>query len=382
MTAHDAGDIQEILIVEDTEASLKLLMEMLSRAGHRVRAAASAELALRSIQARAPALILMDVKMPGMDGFELCRHLKKDGRTRDIPVIFCSALDDSQSKLRGFDAGGVDYISKPFHEGEVLARVAIHLDLRRARTTVEEKNRELEHANFAMAAEIIQRKRTEADLLDREAALRLAREEALTLLKEKELLLREVHHRIKNNLNLISNLLYLTSRECREPLVQEAFQDAQNRICVISLIHEKLNEAQQFAAIDFGDYIQSVVADIIEASGKQGVTLQVLGPPLQIRTAAAVPLAMVINELVTNALKYAFPGEREGIITLELKQPGNGEAMVIISDNGIGSDESFESRHSPALGITIVHSLVEQIHGTITQQQHEGTSFTITFNPG
>jgi len=335
---------EDILIIEDMEASLKLLMEILSRAGHRVRAATSAELALRSIQAKIPALILLDVKMPGMNGFELCRRLGKDAKTCSVPVIFCSALDDSNSKLMGFEAGGVDYISKPFHEEEVLARVNIHLSLRRAMIAVEEKNTELEQANVALAAEIIERTRIEAALLDREADLCLAREKALTLLREKELLLREVHHRIKNNLNLISNLLYLTSRECREPLVLEAFQDAQNRIGVISLIHEKLNEAQQFAAVDFGDYI--------------------------------------INELITNALKHAFPGKREGTVTLELKQPGNGEAVVIVSDNGIGTDESFESRQSSALGITIVHSLVEQIHGTITRRRHEGTSFTITFNPG
>ncbi|MBU0910526.1 MAG: PAS domain S-box protein, partial [Proteobacteria bacterium] len=122
---------QEILIVDDTSASLQLLAEILISHGYRVRPASSGRLALRSVAAASPDLILLDVKMPDMDGYEVCRRLKSDEASRDIPVIFISALHGTAEKVKGFDAGCVDYITKPFQPEEVLARVRTHLELRR-----------------------------------------------------------------------------------------------------------------------------------------------------------------------------------------------------------------------------------------------------------
>jgi len=120
----------DILIVDDETANLKLLKEMLSREGYQVRPADRPQLAIDSALAQPPVLILLDVRMPDMDGFEVCKLLKQDERTRDIPILFISALRDVQDKVRGFEAGGVDFISKPIQEEEVLARVRTHLELR------------------------------------------------------------------------------------------------------------------------------------------------------------------------------------------------------------------------------------------------------------
>ena len=120
----------DILIVDDETANLKLLKELLSREGYQVRAADLPKLAINSALAQPPKLILLDVRMPEMDGFEVCKRLKQNERTRDIPIIFISALQDMQDKIRGFEAGGVDFITKPFQEEEVLARVRTHLELR------------------------------------------------------------------------------------------------------------------------------------------------------------------------------------------------------------------------------------------------------------
>jgi PAS domain S-box-containing protein len=127
----DGGDTPGgILIVDDETANLKLLKELLSREGHQVRPADLPQLAINSALAQPPKLILLDVKMPEMDGFEVCKRLKQDKRTRDVPVIFISALQEAEDKVRGFEVGGVDFITKPFQEQEVLARVRTHMELR------------------------------------------------------------------------------------------------------------------------------------------------------------------------------------------------------------------------------------------------------------
>jgi DNA-binding response OmpR family regulator len=113
----------DILIVDDEIPNLQLLTQFLAQEGYKVRPAERPLLAIDSALAQPPALILLDVRMPEMDGFEVCKRLKEDEHTRDIPVIFISALQDVQDKVRGFEAGGVDFITKPFQEEEVLARV-------------------------------------------------------------------------------------------------------------------------------------------------------------------------------------------------------------------------------------------------------------------
>jgi len=118
-----------ILIVDDEPASLKLLQTILTADGHAVRPFNNAELALRSIQAEIPELIVMDIRMPGLNGFEACARIKSDPRLADIPVIFISAASDTDDKVRAFDEGGVDYITKPFQKEEVLARIRTHIKL-------------------------------------------------------------------------------------------------------------------------------------------------------------------------------------------------------------------------------------------------------------
>jgi PleD family two-component response regulator len=126
----------DILIVDDTPANLNVLSAILGKRGYRVRPAINGALALKAAQKAAPDLILLDVQMPGMDGYEVCRQLKSDAQTRDIPVVFISALDDVLDKVEAFQAGGVDYITKPFQIEEVLARVEHQLVLHQQREAI------------------------------------------------------------------------------------------------------------------------------------------------------------------------------------------------------------------------------------------------------
>ncbi len=135
---------EEILVVDDTPASLRLLTELLTQHGYRVRPAEDGALALESVAAKTPNLILLDVSMPGMDGYEVCRRLKADEKSSCIPVIFISAFGDTRQKVTGFEAGGIDYITKPFEAEEVLARVRTHLRLRQAEEALRNAHNTLE----------------------------------------------------------------------------------------------------------------------------------------------------------------------------------------------------------------------------------------------
>ncbi len=137
---------KNILIVDDTPENLTVLRQMLSEHGYRVRPALSGEIALKTIQADLPDLILLDIVMPGMSGFKLCSILKADEKTCNIPIIFISALSGIEDKMKAFSDGGVDYISKPFNTEEVLARVKTHLTLHSLVQNLENKNHELEKA--------------------------------------------------------------------------------------------------------------------------------------------------------------------------------------------------------------------------------------------
>jgi DNA-binding NtrC family response regulator len=167
----------DILVVDDTPASLRLLTELLGQNGYRVRPASDGNLALKSVAAKTPDLILLDISMPEMDGYEVCRRLKADERNQRIPVIFISSFSDTQQKVTGFEAGGVDYITKPFDTEEVLARVRTHLRLRRveelqrAFDEIQALKSQLELRNDYLQEAVVEAKAF-GDLVGQSAALR------------------------------------------------------------------------------------------------------------------------------------------------------------------------------------------------------------------
>ncbi|MGL5832599.1 MAG: response regulator, partial [Waterburya sp.] len=154
----DNSSSHSILIVDDNHNNLEVISETLARAGFQVAVAIDGETALEQIQYYKPELILLDVMMPGMDGYQTCQKIKSNPETFDIPVIFMTALSDTEHKVRGFALGAVDYITKPFQREEVLARVRVQLQLRNLARTLEGQNRMLKK-------EILQRERVESSLM-------------------------------------------------------------------------------------------------------------------------------------------------------------------------------------------------------------------------
>ncbi len=180
----------KILVVDDSTGSLQLLMDLLSKNGYTVYPASNGKLALEFVQSTLPDLILLDIKMPGIDGYEVCQRLKADERTVSIPIIFLSALEDEPDKVKGFQAGGVDYITKPFQPEELLARVGIHLRLRELTEGLEQevsvRTEELTIANKRLEKEIAERRQAEEALRRTSRALRTISASSMTLVRAAE----------------------------------------------------------------------------------------------------------------------------------------------------------------------------------------------------
>jgi DNA-binding response OmpR family regulator len=152
-----------ILVVDDSPVNLKLLVHTLTTNGYQVLSADSGERALAAVSAGLPELILLDIRMPGLDGFEVCRRLRAQPESRDIPVVFISATGESAERVEGLRMGAVDFITKPFQREELLARVQTHLELRRLRVRLEQQADGLRQANEQLQRDIIERKRAEAE---------------------------------------------------------------------------------------------------------------------------------------------------------------------------------------------------------------------------
>jgi PAS domain S-box-containing protein len=211
-------------------------------------------------------------------------------------------------------------------------------------------------------------------------ARKQAQDKLTASLKEKEVLLKEVHHRVKNNLQVISSLLNLQSQHIKDKESLEMFQESQNRVRSMALIHEKLYTSEDLAHIDIAAYIQDLTASLFSAypvNNAIKITIAITDIFLTITT--AIPCGLIINELVTNALKHAFPHQQKGTITVSMTPSTNDSLILTVSDTGIGFPEGIDFRNTATLGMQLVISLVEQLEGTITLDRSEGTRFRIEF---
>jgi PAS domain S-box-containing protein len=208
-----------------------------------------------------------------------------------------------------------------------------------------------------------------------------AEERIRASLREKEVLLKEIHHRVKNNLQIVSSLLYLQTRRTEHSGAISALQESRDRIKSMALIHERLYQSPDLASVDMAEYTRSLVSDLRHShiAEDSAVELAVTIVDIPLGITEAIPCGLIINELVSNALKHAFPKGREGEITVHLLRRDASQITLTVSDNGVGLPEQTDFRKSPSLGLTLINSLVEQLNGTIELDRSGGTTFTITF---
>ena len=490
-----------ILVIDDNPNSMGLIENYLEEQGVEMLVARDGLRGIEKAEFAHPDLILLDVIMPGLDGFETCRRLKASDAAKNIPVIFLTALTESEDKVKGFQVGAVDYITKPIQKDETVARVMTHLRLKELNENleqlIEQRTRALERANEQLKKEIADRKQVEKALKKSEERFELAMKfandglfdwdleheqiyfspgwkrmlgyedheilnefsewERLTekdgviasldmvdeilegkrhrfenefkmlhkdghwvdilsranvvfdeqgkgvrvvgthvdisdrkrnelqiksSLKEKEVLIQEIHHRVKNNMQVIISLLKLQADRIADEQFRVMFLESQSRIYAMAAVHETLHQSDNLARIDLAAYLSKLGKTVLQTyntnSGEINLILEV--EPIELKLELSYPIGLVFNELMSNTLKHAFTrgGVREiriyGGITADNK------VNLVISDDGVGLPADFDWRAADSLGLQIVRALVEdQLEGSINLDSTKGTKWGIVF---
>lgn len=482
-----------ILLVDDRKENLLALEGILSSSELNLVKAQSGEEALKCLLNQEFAVILLDVQMPELDGFETAKIIRQHPKTQHTPIIFISAVCLTETFIfKGYAVGAVDYIIKPIVPDVLLSKVAVFVDLFQTKWEAEQQTERLKKLNKQLKNEIAQRTvaeealrqseqrysaiveaqtelivrcqkdglitfvnqafcrffgkfqwdivgkhyeqlifpydlgkiaqfidslslenpvgtiehRTEIDgqirwlqwisqgifneqgslvefqSVGRDISERKQAETFIqTSLHEKEVLLKEIHHRVKNNLQIISSLLQMQCRRTKNRQSALILQDSQNRIASIALIHEKLYHAEDLAHIDFTKYIPDLIIYLFSSykANPNDIQIQIQVDNVVLDVEAAIPCGLIINELVSNSLKYAFPAKRKGKIDIKIYEDTNNRMVLIVQDNGVGIPENFDIETTTSLGLTLVQELVEQLEGTIELERNHGTKFRITF---
>lgn len=201
-------------------------------------------------------------------------------------------------------------------------------------------------------------------------------------LKEKDVLMKEIYHRVKNNLSVVSSLLSLQSRYIEDESAREIFKDSQSRIKTMALIHEKLYSSGNLKLVNMKEYIEELSRDFsnVHLSNHDNVSLVLDIENIMLDVDTAIPVGLIINELLTNSVKHAFPAKQIGTINLNLKKVENGELLLEAKDNGKGLPSGFKIENSDSLGLRLIHSLTDQINGQIEVDGSQGAHFSIKFH--
>ncbi|TAG17352.1 MAG: hybrid sensor histidine kinase/response regulator [Oscillatoriales cyanobacterium] len=373
--------LADILIVDDIPANIQLLSQVLIEHGYKVRKLISGERALKAVELQVPDLILLDIKMPGMDGYEVCRQLKASEATCAIPVIFISALDDVFDKVKGFEAGGADYIIKPFEPVEVLARVSAQLKMQRLQQQLRCANVQLAAQNVQLSQEIQERQQAEANL---------------------KMLLHAVSHDLRSPLSGMSLLLRSRLNDAASNIaidrrtVEVMVQSCSRQLQLI----ESLTATQQFdiksdslaiKPLSLATLVQNILIERLPILNQHRVKVkQLFAADLPLVNADAQQLWRVFGNLIDNAVKYNQSGF---ILTVEANKEGK-MVRCTVADNGAGISPQqcarlFEPytrgvgvslRQGLGLGLYICRQIVEAHGGEIgvDSELGKGAMFWLT----
>ena len=198
---------------------------------------------------------------------------------------------------------------------------------------------------------------------------------------EKEVLLKEVHHRVKNNMQVISSILNLQSSYIDDETALGILRESQDRIKSMSFVHEHLYQSKTLSEVNFSEYIQNIARNLFHSYGRPsgGIALDFELEEVYLNLDTSIPCGLIINEVVSNSLKYAFEGKESGSVKIEFSKLSDGKLKLIISDNGIGLAEDFDIENADSLGLQLVTTLISQIDGELEIDVSKGTSFNILF---
>ncbi|MCA1994767.1 MAG: hybrid sensor histidine kinase/response regulator [Coleofasciculus sp. S288] len=391
-----------ILVVDDTVANLRLLVNLLVDKGYKVRPASHGSMALSAARREPPDLILLDILMPNMNGYEVCKQLKADELTREIPVIFVSAVNEAIDKVKAFSIGGVDYITKPFQVEEVLVRVETHLAIRNLQKSLQSKNEELSNT-------LQQLKTTQAQLIESEKMAALGN------------LVAGVAHEINTPIGISVTAASVLNEDATEFFETyqsgkvkrselETFLDTareSSRLILVNLKRaadliqsfkqvavDQSSEAQR--SFNVKEYLEEIVLSLKGEFNKTKHTLKITGDETLILHSYPGALSQIVTNLVMNSLIHAYNEEDSGQIHIDFKREDD-QIILQYADDGKGiSSENLSQIFDPffttnrsqggtGLGLHIVYNLVTQrLKGTIhcESQVGVGTRFIIQLSIG
>lgn len=479
---------QKILIVDDSPSSLNFSLSLLYGIDADIVTASSGEEAIKKTINEDFDLILMDVIMPGIDGFETVQTIRKDGRNKLIPVIFITAISyDKLSIIKGLSLGAIDFIAKPIIKEILYLKITNLLEFQKDKKELEFTRNELVQKNKGLEILDIERKNVERKLLNaaqewrntfdsitdfifvldnnykitrsnkafaalfkmdpkkiigkksnelfhqefqslyevelekvknNKTPITIELEEknlelmlVLTispildeygnnaatvnylkdvterkhaeiqigyLLKEKEILLREVHHRIKNNMNTVSCLLQLQAASLKDESAINALNDAENRIHSMSILYDKLYRSNNVDITSLKEYLEALLNSILSTHTNLNriISLEKHIDDISISATNAFSLGIIINELLTNAIKHAFNEMDKGTITI-LASKKDDKIVIVVQDDGIGMPEEVTIKDSKWFGLGLVDMMIEKSRGTISLERKNGTKFVI-----
>jgi PAS domain S-box-containing protein len=199
-------------------------------------------------------------------------------------------------------------------------------------------------------------------------------------LKEKNILLKEIHHRVKNNLQIITSLLNLESERIGNPLINRIFEDCNQRIQTMSMIHERLYHSEHFESIDFGEYAKTLIEELfISYRVHRRIRNRLSVESVHLGLDTAIPCGLILNELATNAIKHAFPDGHEGLMQVRFRLLDDGRCELSVQDDGVGLPEGIDLDNLQSLGLKLVDVLTQQLEGRLQITRKQGTEFTVTF---
>jgi two-component sensor histidine kinase len=327
-----------VLIVDDDRAFQKLVQRQLTHSQHSsffVRSAYSLKEAIRLLERESIHVMLLDLHLPDSQGLATLQHVLKASRL--LPVVVLSGTENDEIAIEAVKNGAQDYLVK----GEVGPSLI---------------TRSLLYA--------VHRKRNEDTLR--------------SSLEEKEILLREVHHRVKNNLQVINSLLSLVSHKVNDSRTKEILEESRNRVLSMAIVHEQLYRTRNFAAIDLGEYLEAVARSqwLNSATNPENIRINFTIKEVVIDIDRAIPCGLIVNELMSNALRHGV--KKNGHIEFAVSEL-DGIITIHIEDNGPGLPPGLDPMHAKTLGFELVQVLLSQLDGALAVNNQKGASFTVTF---
>jgi two-component sensor histidine kinase len=292
--------------------------------------------------------------MPGMDGEQLCKKIREQEREIPIWIIMLTIKGEKNDIIRGLQAGANDYLSKPYDAGELYARIDV-------------------------GGKILG---LECTLVDKIENLKINEKKIETLLAEKELLLYEVHHRIKNNMNTIINLLTIQAdaleRKESDSAVA-AIRNAASRLKSTGILYDKLYRSESLTKMSVQKYLPDLIEEIISVfPDRYRVQTEIDIADVEIDVQQLSALGMILNELIVNSMKHAFLGRDTGLIEISVTRNGE-ELCVAFRDDGIGIPDSISFDNPDSFGLRLIKGIAGQIGSTVQLQRGAGTRFVFKF---